>query len=95
MADTLPDFEAPSGSWIDAYAQTGIVLGTSILITNKSSYEILIQEKATQPAADNNDGKTLATISTGTYQATVSGTPSGVWLKSTGSVNALVNVQEV
>lgn len=94
MADTLPDFSAPSDSWIDVYSQTSIPVGTSIAITNKSSYEVLIQEKATQPAADNNDGKPLATISTGTYQATVTGTPSGVWLKSSGNSPALVNVQE-
>lgn len=96
MADTLPDFEADFADWTDVYTTTGIAVGTSVVITNKSSNEILIQEKATKPVATNDDGKPLATISTGTYQGTVTGTPAGIWIKSSSDkLKALVNVQEL
>lgn len=95
MADTIPDFYAPNGSWIDVYTETGITSGATITITNKSSYEVLILEQLAQPLASVNDGKPISTINTGTYTATVSGSPTGVWLKSSGNSPALVNVQEV
>lgn len=95
MADTLPDFKAPTGSWIDVYAQTGITVGASIAITNKSSYEIIVKEQAAAPADSDTNGSLIATINTGTYQAILTGTPTGVWIKSSGDSDALVNVQEI
>lgn len=95
MADTIPDVPAPANDWVNIYTLTGISVGTSVTITNKSSYEVLIQERATKPLSDNVNGKVLATINTGTYQATVTGTPTGIWVKSSGKNNALINIQEL
>lgn len=95
MADTLPDITVPSDTWVSVYTETGISVGASVSITNKSSQEVLIQEVLNQPANVDNNGKIISTINTGTYQATVTGTPTGVWLKSSGNNSALVNVQEI
>lgn len=94
MADTLPDFEADFADWTDVYTTTGITVGNPVLITNKSSYEVLVYESATKPDASNKSGRFISTISTGSYQASITGTPTGLWVRSSSDkYKALVNVQ--
>lgn len=94
MADTLPDLTVNHTEWLDVYNETGITEGNTITVCNKGGYQILIQEKSTQPLPANNDGKLLASYVTGSNNATVEGSISKVWLKATkGSCD--VNVQSI
>lgn len=96
MADTLPDVTVPSNDFIDAYAATGITLGTSIVITNKSGRTILVVEAASKPAADSKDGVPIYPNNSFTNPSVVTGTPSGVWIKTLSPLGyaSKVNIQE-
>lgn len=94
MADTINDILVTDDEWIDVYTTTGITVGSSVTVNNKGGYNILIQERATKPSDDDDNGKLVGDYTTGTYNATITETPTGIWLKATkGSCD--VNVQEI
>lgn len=95
MSDTLPDNIIPFDDFVSAYTITAITVGTSILIHNKGSHPLLVVEAPTKPAADSKDGIPIYPNNSTTNPSTVTGTPTGVWLK-TLSVNTrnAVNIQE-
>lgn len=86
MSDTLPDNIIPFDDFVSAYTITAIPVGTSILIHNKGSHPLLVVEAPTKPAADSKDGIPIYPNNSTTNPSTVTGTPTGVWLK-TLSVN--------
>lgn len=94
MTDTLPDISVDFEDWTDPYSETSLSTGTSLLISNKSTNPILLYISDTKPATSSQEGIPIGTLSTGTYQMTVTGSPAGVWLKSYGTFSAIVNVSE-
>lgn len=95
MADTLPDITVSPTGWSDVYTLTGIPVGSTITICNKGSSPLLFVEAVSAPAANSTDGKLIGTLYNGSYNITVTGSPTGVWLKSFGLTSSDVNVQLV
>lgn len=89
MADTRPDVVLPANTWVDAYASSGINLGSSIDIWNKGSDAVLIAIKLTAPT--DNRGVYIPIGPTGHIQVTQG--ESGVWLKS--KLGSSVAIQEM
>ena len=49
MADTLPNIILVAGQWIDLYAESGIDVGTQIIVENIGSSDIYLAIQATKP----------------------------------------------
>lgn len=49
MADTLPNIEIPPGIWTDLYVESGIDVGTQILIQNIGVCDVSLVAQASQP----------------------------------------------
>lgn len=79
MADSIPDINL-NGAWQNIYALSGISVGTSISIQNKSSRHTLVFIKATTPTGD--VGYSLAPLES----ITIDSGESGCWLKGNGYV---------
>lgn len=54
MATSLPQVVLPSKQWVDLYAESGISVGTKILVQNTSGNEARLVESAAKPTL--NDG---------------------------------------
>ncbi len=87
MADTLPNIVLTKAAYVDLYDESGIAVGTSLLIQNKSGNTVIVQEQAAQPAATSEDGIYIDPVKS----VTVTDTPNGVWAIGTGEIS----VQEV
>jgi len=86
MADTLPDIELPVNTWVDLYAQSGILVGTRIIVSNKGSSSLILATSATEPT-------TLDGVPLETYKDRINESgDSGAWAYS-GNVKGLVNVR--
>lgn len=94
MADTNPDVQVSNTAWTDINTATGIVVGTEIILTNKSTSVILVQTVTAQPSADSTDGVPLSVLPESTAVKTVTAGESKVWAKSIGFDNALLSVQD-
>lgn len=88
MADTKADIILVDGDWVDAYALTGIAVGTTLVIQNKSSDDILIHLSASKPTSSSINGTLVPPF----IEATVDASESGCWVK--GTVGGRVSVQE-
>ena len=88
MADTLNNVILPRSTWVDLYAATGIVVGTSISVENNSEYDVRLTEKATQPLAS--DGYVHLSPNTN-ISKTFEDTPSGAWAYC--QMGGILNVQ--
>ncbi len=49
MAQSLPIVNLPVEKWVDIYADTGITVGTKLIIQNTGSSEVKLVESATEP----------------------------------------------
>lgn len=49
MATSLPSVAIPSNVWVDLYAETGIVVGTQLIIQNIGSSEAILSESVAKP----------------------------------------------
>lgn len=49
MATSLPSVTIPLNTWVDLYAETGIPVGTQIIVQNIGSSEAVLTESATIP----------------------------------------------
>jgi hypothetical protein len=49
MATSLPRVNLPVNTWVDLYAETGIAVGTQIIVQNTGSSEVNLVESATTP----------------------------------------------
>ena len=96
MADTIPDIKVSGADWIDLYAATDIAVGTPVSILNKSSHSLLLQETATKPNAENNDGRVCWPSTREGSEVIVYNIPTGLWGKcEADDYTALINIQEV
>lgn len=88
MADTIPDVQLSKTAYVDVYAATGIVVGTGLVIQNKSSQDVRIQLSASQPASSSTDGDILRPY----LEATVDSGETGCWVL--GLAEGTISVQE-
>ena len=49
MATTLPRVSLPSKEWVDLYAETGITVGTKLIIQNTGGDSVRLVESASKP----------------------------------------------
>jgi len=92
MADTLPLVECPHDVWVNAYAETGIVVGTPLVITVfKSKSKMVGSISALEPSSD--DLVVPLPPTTSGMSAVVTAGESGFWLKS-NSGTGFVSVQD-
>ena len=52
MSTSLPSVVLPRNVWVDLYAETGIVLGTQLIIQNIGKDEAILTESATEPTGN-------------------------------------------
>lgn len=53
---TLPNLHVPSTGFIDLYVNSGITVGTELLIQNKGEAAVRVIEDSTLPTVDDNRG---------------------------------------
>ena len=53
MATSLSPVTIPGNIWVDLYAETGILVGTKIIVQNSGSSEVKLTESAGQPPLTN------------------------------------------
>lgn len=82
MSNTLPDITVVQGAWVDAYAASGIPVGTSLIIKNRSSSVMYVYTGPTAPTVDSVVGWDLA-VGEWTRVSTVP-VGSKVWLLGNG-----------
>lgn len=58
MADTLGNVILTAGVWTDLYAESGIALGTQIIVQNIGVCDIFLTSKALQP--DDEDARQIS-----------------------------------
>lgn len=56
MAMTISDCVLTNSAYTDVYTATGIAVGTSLIVQNKSTVGAFLQIKSTQPTAASQDG---------------------------------------
>ena len=59
MAQTIPDITVDSTAWVDLNTASGVVVGTKMQVTNKSTPWVRLYEGATAPAVTSKDGEVL------------------------------------
>lgn len=96
MADTIADIYLQGNTYVDLYALTGILPGTSLVINNKSSSVAFLQVRASQPNANSNDGWPLRSSPAPDTWVTLTNVPAGsrVWAKGQASGRLFVQVYE-
>ena len=57
MPTSLPSVILPRNRWVDIYDETGITVGTSIIIQNTGKDEVVITESATTPSSGQGGNK--------------------------------------
>ena len=87
MAATLPDVSLSNSAYTDLYNETGIVVGTSLLIQNKTTNNIIVQVGASLPDVDNDDGVYLKPYDFIIVEAG----ESGAWAIGTGDISVQSN----
>lgn len=85
MPDTQPSLNVTANEWVDAYSETGISVGTQLVVTVESG-SIVASTKATAPTES--DGKIFRKRGEQFLNKTGD---SGLWLKATNDL-AVVNV---
>jgi hypothetical protein len=102
MADTIPDVQLSNTQFTDINTVSGIVAGTAIVISNKTSAygrngesDFLIQISASQPANDSKDGEILPPSPAANSVKFISSGENTVWAKSLGdSDDEFISVQD-
>lgn len=51
MSTSLPPVILSPNKWFELYAETGITVGTQIIIQNTGKYEVILTESATEPTS--------------------------------------------
>ena len=49
MAQSLPPVNLPVETWVDVYAETGITVGTKLIVQNTGSSSVKLVESASMP----------------------------------------------
>lgn len=63
MATTIPDVILTNSAYTDVYVASGLAIGTSVIIQNKSTVGAFLQLKSSQPLAASADGVFLEAYS--------------------------------
>lgn len=94
MANTIDDVIMKTGEFIDVYALSGILPGTSLILNNKSSGIALVQVRASKPSASSSDGWPIKSGTANESWVTITDVPAGsrVWVK--GAQGGRLFVQE-
>lgn len=82
MAQTLPDITV-ADNWISLNDTSGIAIGDGMIIHNKSTTWVLIQEAATQPAPESEDGVLLTDLFHTEPSKIAAAGSLEIWVKST------------
>ncbi len=94
MADTIPDISISNTVYVDINTLSGLVAGTALVISNKSTSPMLLQIAVAQPAADSLDGEILNIQPYDTSIKIVTAGENTVWAKSLRYSDADISVQE-
>jgi len=94
VADTIPDVLVQEENYVDINALSGIVAGTALVLTNKSTSRIRLQISTTQPANSSVDGEILWPGPDPTSIKLISALENDVWAKSLDGVDAPMSVQD-
>lgn len=79
---TLPDVNLLGTAYQNLYAATGITVGTSVTVQNKSSYPVYLQNLAATPDSSSKNGLLLMPYDV----VPVTGTIVGLWAFGSGPV---------
>lgn len=94
MADTIPDVTVSNTEWTNLNTATSIAIGNSMVISNKSNEQILLQISPTQPLVSSRDGEFLDNFPSLYSTRRVSAGENAVWAISTTKESGKVSVQE-
>lgn len=94
MSDTLPDIQISNTEYSDINTLTGLAVGTSLAISNKSTSPILLQISSTKPADDSTDGELLSINPYSTSVKVITSGENTVWAKSLRYTDAVISVQD-
>lgn len=83
---TIPDVPLAKAGYKDLYEATGIPVGTSVTIQNKSIAPVFLQNTDTQPTANSMDGFLLGSME----MISLTGTITGLWAIGDGRVSVEV-----
>lgn len=93
MAQTLPDITI-ADSWISLNDTSGIAIGDGMIIHNKSTTWVLIQESTIQPAPESTNGVLLTDLFHTEPSKIAADGSLEVWVKSTiSNRQATISVQ--
>lgn len=87
-AITLPDIVLNNNSYIDIYSMTGIAVGTTLLVQNKSSTGFYLQLKESQPSPTNIDGSVLQPYEFLLIKTTA---PVKLWVRGSGRLSVQID----
>lgn len=79
---TINDVSLTGTAYQNLYAATGIVVGTSVTVQNKSGFPVYLQNVASQPTGGSKNGFVLQPYDI----IDVTGTIAGLWAKGTGPI---------
>lgn len=94
MANSIPDLVVTTDDWIDVATLTSIPAGTEMVIQNKGTTAVLVWIGQFKPSADSTDGPVIYDYPHDETSILIDEDEDKVWLKSTGSVDGLVNVRD-
>ena len=90
MSATQPNILIGNEVFVNVSALSGTPIGTSVVISNRSTSPILLQTSVAQPASDSNDGEYLGVNS----DKIVTFGEDTIWAKSLRYTNSEISVQE-
>jgi hypothetical protein len=94
MVDTIPDVLVDKDVYVNVNTLSGVVAGTALVITNKSTSRILLQISNAQPAADSTNGELLPPLPASTAIKLITALENAVWAKSIDDIDAPLSVQD-
>ncbi len=93
MAQTLPDITI-ADVWVSLNDTSGIAIGDGMIIHNKSTTWVLIQESATQPTPESTNGVLLTDLFHTEPSKIAAAGSLEIWVKSTiSNRQATISVQ--
>lgn len=93
MSQTIPDITLNSTSFTDINTQSGISVGTAMIIQNKGTSNIVIQESVLQPDPTSEDGLIMTNIFSPYSRADISAGSIRIWARVLGGASCKINVQ--
>jgi hypothetical protein len=94
MPQTLPDIVIGQ-TWVDVNTESGIAVGSAMLITNKGSGDILVLEQTATPLDSDTIGVPVTNTDSPYATANALADSLKIWCKTRGVLGTTINVQEV